>query len=243
MGLAVLLPLFKRFEREFGTEKLSGFLFKSLVFATPFQCFFLSDRHLSTGPYPIIGALLHLYHKYTPRLYPKFLSVLGFDFSEKAVTHLFALQLVFYHGPQSLIPFFSGYVSGALSISEMTPYGRWNPSFPRPIYNIFHNVAKAVGLEDLSHAPSYISNQRGSRGRGRFASAGMQRNIGNNTGIPPAAAAAAPQFEPMPAAQPPSPDQIEQLTAMGFERDAVIRALREADNNLEHAANRLLSHD
>jgi hypothetical protein len=45
----------------------------------------------------------------------------------------------------------------------------------------------------------------------------------------------------MPATQPTSPENIEQLTAMGFERDVVVMALREADNNVEHAANRLLS--
>jgi len=45
----------------------------------------------------------------------------------------------------------------------------------------------------------------------------------------------------MPAMQPPSPEAIEQLTAMGFELDAVIRALREADDNVEHAAIILLT--
>jgi hypothetical protein len=37
----------------------------------------------------------------------------------------------------------------------------------------------------------------------------------------------------MPATQPTSPENIEQLTAMGFERDVVVLALREADNNVE----------
>jgi membrane associated rhomboid family serine protease len=245
MGLAVLVPLFKRFEREFGTVKIAVFLCKSLFLATFFQCFFLSDRYLATGPYPVIGALLYLYHKFTPRLYPNFVSVLGFNFSEKALTHLFALQLIFHHGYQSLIPFLAGYISGVLSISEKTPYGRWEPSIPQPIYNVVHNMAKATGLEDLSHAPSYISHQRSTRTRGSGTGTGaaMQRNVNNNAGAPPPAVPppVVPQFEPMPAAQPPSPENIEQLTAMGFERDVVVMALREADNNVEHAANRLLS--
>jgi len=33
---------------------------------------------------------------------------------------------------------------------------------------------------------------------------------------------------------PPSPENIKQSTAMGFERDVVVLALREADNNVEH---------
>jgi hypothetical protein len=48
-------------------------------------------------------------------------------------------------------------------------------------------------------------------------------------------------FDTMPVSDPPSQEAIETLTAMGFEREAVIRALRLCDNNVEHAANRLLS--
>ena len=252
MGLAVFLPFSKRFEREFGSAKFAAFLAKSFVVATFLQCFFLSDKYLAIGPYPTIGTLLYLYHKYTPRLHPKFVSILGFDFSEKALTHLFVLQLVFYHGYYSLVPFVAGYIAGILSISKKTPLGRWDPSIPKPIYRIAYSAAKATGLEDLSHAPSYISQQR-ARGGGQGVAAaaaaaavvGANRNrnegIGNGNVGGNNPVDAMPAFEPLPTTQPPSPENIEQLTAMGFERDAVVRALREADNNLEHAANRLLT--
>mmetsp|Transcript_14941 Transcript_14941/g.22492 ORF Transcript_14941/g.22492 Transcript_14941/m.22492 type:complete len:91 (+) Transcript_14941:808-1080(+) len=39
----------------------------------------------------------------------------------------------------------------------------------------------------------------------------------------------------------PSPDNIESLIAMGFDRDRSIEALRATGDNIEHAANRLLS--
>jgi hypothetical protein len=41
---------------------------------------------------------------------------------------------------------------------------------------------------------------------------------------------------------PPTPPEeaIDQLTSMGFERQAVIRALQQTDNNIEAAANRLM---
>ena len=39
---------------------------------------------------------------------------------------------------------------------------------------------------------------------------------------------------------PPSEEAITQLTSMGFDRQAVIRALQQTDNNVEGAANRLL---
>jgi hypothetical protein len=51
-----------------------------------------------------------------------------------------------------------------------------------------------------------------------------------------AAAPAAAQPPP-----PPSEEAIEQLTSMGFEREAVIRALQMSGNNVEAAANRLLT--
>ena len=41
--------------------------------------------------------------------------------------------------------------------------------------------------------------------------------------------------------QPPSEDAIANLVGMGFERQAVIRALQASGNNIEVAANRLLS--
>lgn len=39
---------------------------------------------------------------------------------------------------------------------------------------------------------------------------------------------------------PPPEEAIAQLTGMGFDRQAVIRALQQTDNNVEGAANRLL---
>eukprot|EP00957_Ditylum_brightwellii_P125548 9569738-Ditylum_brightwellii.AAC.1 len=56
-----------------------------------------------------------------------------------------------------------------------------------------------------------------------------------NNAPPPAAAAQ--QFQPTP----PSEEAIAQLTSMGFEREAVVRVLQQCDNNVEVAANRLLS--
>lgn len=51
----------------------------------------------------------------------------------------------------------------------------------------------------------------------------------------PAAAA------PVPPPEPPSEDAIINLISMGFERDAVVQALQDSNNNVEVAANRLLS--
>jgi len=275
MGLAVFVPLSKRFEREFGSTKYAAFLIKSSCLATFMQRFFLSDQYLATGPYPMIGTLLYLYNAFTPRLHPKFVSILGFDFSEKALTHIFAIQLVFSQGYHSLVPFAAGYLSGFLSISKRTPYGKWDPTIPQPLYRLVHGIAKTIGLEDLAHSPSYISAQRNGR-NGHGNANGIQRagamhsnnnpnaNANDNVNRPPHVPGiprnantndrggdggrddpfvpqppVEPQYEPMPVAEA-SPEAVEMLLAMGFERDAVVRALRDADNNVEHAANRLL---
>mmetsp|Transcript_4561 Transcript_4561/g.5246 ORF Transcript_4561/g.5246 Transcript_4561/m.5246 type:complete len:321 (+) Transcript_4561:32-994(+) len=247
LGLAVLTPLMKRFEREFGTRNFAAFLAKATFFATAFQLLFLSDHYLATGPYPIIGTTLYLYNSLTPRLYPKFISILGFDFSEKAVTYFFTLQVIFSQGYYSIIPFASGYVAGILCTSKMTPIGKWNPDLPQFVYNMGLSIGRATGLADLSITPSFVGSQRTnnrSMGMGGIGVRRTQRgNDGAGTNMPVVQPRANPEPQPQQMFQPdpPSPEAIEQLTAMGFERDAVIRALREADNNLEHAANRLLT--
>lgn len=259
MGLFVLLPLSRRFEREFGSEKYIAYSIKSCTLATVLQIFCLSDEYLATGPYPLIGMLMYLYKTYTPRLHPKFITMLGFEFSDKALVYLFAFQLVFYHGYASVVPFLAGYIAGMVSISKKTFLGRWgqDDSFkvflPRPLYRLGYKVAKATGLEDLSHVPAYTQRIVGAAGAGAGGARGargVRRGAAGNH-VPPAAAraaggggapaAAAARYEPMPVPDPPSEEAISQLTAMGFEREAVVRALTEADNNLEHAANRLLS--
>ena len=290
MGLAVFIPLSKRFEKEFGSLEYILFLLKSTTLATILQCFLLSNqyKHLATGIYPIIGALLYLYTKYTPRLHPKFISILGFNLSEKSTTFLFAIQVMGNRGMQSLIPFGAGYIAGILCTHAYSPLNNERVKIPMPglVYNLGRGLAKTIGLEDLAHSPSYVSYSgagAGRRGAGTGTGTGtgvgmgsrhgsarsMAEALGNGNGnmngnrpplvpgapplpgqelplpgqgiTPVQAQAQAPVYQPMPVSDPPSEEAIQTLTAMGFERDAVVRALGEADNHVEHAANRLLS--
>lgn len=253
MGVAVFVPLSKRFEREFGSQEYISYLIKSTILATFVQCFFLTNEYLATGIYPIIGALLQLYNTYTPRLHPKFISILGLDLSEKALTYLFALQLMGSQSTRSFIPLAAGYLAGSLSTHRYSPIKRFKVIIPKMIYNMGHNIAKSIGLEDLAHSPSYISST-GRREAGIDARTRWDRPTGVEIGgvgghRQPGVPGAPPnpeqgeqqRFEPLPVSDPPSEEAIQTLTAMGFERDAVLRALRQADNNVEHAANRLLS--
>ena len=230
-----------------GTRKFSSFLFlKVFIPSTVLQCFLLmmSDGYLSPGPYPYIGALLYLYNTYTPRIYPKFIGILGWDFSEKAITYFFTIQLIVSDGWSSLVPTMCGYLTGTIASSPATAFGTYDPSFPEFVYRISDSIGRAIGLSSLLASPPTIvrgmrAGRQGRGGRGNDA----QRLVPGVApfGFPPATAQRPPQYEHLPQADPPSSEAINQLTMMGFEREAVIRALRATDNNLEAAANRLLT--
>ena len=59
-----------------------------------------------------------------------------------------------------------------------------------------------------------------------------RRAVGGGRATPPAAVHRPPPTPPE--------DAIDQLTSMGFERQAAIRALQQTDNKVEAAANRLM---
>ena len=69
----------------------------------------------------------------------------------------------------------------------------------------------------------------------------VQRGAGGNRPrrAPNGGRQAAPPAAPRPPPPPPE-EAIAQLTSMGFDRQSVIRALHQTDNNVEAAANRLL---
>jgi hypothetical protein len=118
-------------------------------------------------------------------------------------------------------------------------FSRWKPDIPQPLYDIGLSIGRAIGLTDLSVIPSFIaaSSHELQDGAVRRQNDQSTANHLNQTNQP----TAIPQYDQMPLMTPPSEENINQLHAMGFDREAVVRALTESDNNLEHAANRLLS--
>ncbi len=253
-GLMVLVPLMNQFEREFGTKKFGSFLLvKCMILSTMFQLaslvlldgFLLSrnngvyeSTYYAPGPYPYIGALLYLYHVFTPRLYTKFIGILGFDFSEKVMTYLFSFVVIYSQGYSSILPSLCGFVASWISISQSNIYGQWDCKLPDFVNNTAVNVGKIFGLDSLVTTTTFLSRS-GNMNAGNRGFRQERPNAPRRQQAP--APPQQPQFQPMPQPQPPSPEAIEQLTAMGFERDAVVRALGATDNNVEAAANRLLS--
>mmetsp|Transcript_31111 Transcript_31111/g.29954 ORF Transcript_31111/g.29954 Transcript_31111/m.29954 type:complete len:327 (-) Transcript_31111:396-1376(-) len=247
LGLTSLAPLMRRFEREMGSRRFATFLFfKSLPLATLFQFLFIITLDTTAvpycGPYPQIGALLLLFHIYTPRLHPKFFSILGFDFSEKALIYAFAIQVIYSGGMSgtmfpSLAGMLAGYICIRKSILEL------DNMIPNSVVSFASNYLNFLA-EDSGNQIYMTRAVARDISRGGAARAGRDR---------PAPEQQLPQQQPQPLVpptpryaqpQPPPPppeEAIEQLTMMGFERETVIIALGATDNNVEAAANRLLS--
>ncbi|KAL7471866.1 hypothetical protein ACHAXS_012163 [Conticribra weissflogii] len=215
-----------------GSRKFAAFLTYVSIISTVFellyfQIFFETERY--SGPYPQLGAVLSLYHRFTPRLYPKFFGVLGYDFSEKSLVYGLCAQVILNGGWSTFVPSLLGFLSGWICV-------RWCESeLPEVVYY----AGEMLGKPFVDDAPAVMMaravQRSGARGTGRRRQGGGGGDERRGGGMPPAVQ------PPRPAVPLPPEEAIEQLTAMGFDREAVIRALRETENNLEAAANRLLT--
>ena len=181
-----------------------------------FNVFFDTERY--SGPYPQLGAVLALYHKFTPRLHPKFFGILGYDFSEKSITYGLCAQVMLSGGMSTIVPTMIGFLSGMLCVNFS------ENQLPEFVYSLAAIIGNALLVDE---APAIMMSRSVQRGAGGGGGGNRPRR------------AAAPQT---PRAPPPPPPEeaITMLTSMGFEREAVIRALQQTDNNVEAAANRLM---
>jgi hypothetical protein len=217
----VLFNFSRRFEREMGTRKycmwLTGVALLSMAFQIVAAQLYAAGLTYS-GPYPTLGALVLMFHLYTPRLHPRFFGMFGLHFSEKSMSYAFCAQIMFYRGYDSLVPC----ICGAISAFLITTFAS---KLDVPDFLAATVTAALVRFVDDPPAP-IVQRPAARAGRG-----------GAPTAAPPRAAAA-PIFEQLP---PPPESAIEQLTSMGFDREAVLRALAQSHNNVERAADRLLS--
>ena len=233
----MLSMLMRRFEREMGSSKFFAVLLLTNILtmileATAIMVFdpqHEEDKVLLlgySGPYPWIGACLLLFVKYSPRLYPRFISILGLSFSEKAITSTFALYVAGNGGLTTLLPT----ALGALSMFVLTPFLDSQKKLPTLLSKLYPGVLFSILSDPPAriYAPLMIAQMQ-AQGRGRG---------GGGTAVP-----AAPRPTPRrPVAPAPPPEEaIEQLTAMGFGREEVVQALQASSNSVERAANILLS--
>jgi len=230
-GMMALCPLMRRFEREMGSRRFGAFIVYTSVLSTflelvVFNLFFDIERY--SGPYPQLGAVLALYHTFTPRLHPKFYGVLGYDFSEKSLTYGLCAQVLLSGGLSTIVPMAVGFLSGTLSVNLS------ENELPELVYSFGQSIGKSFADE----VPAVMMSRTVQRGAERGNRPRRAPSGGGRAAAPVAGPAAAPMA---PRPPPPPPEEaIGQLTSMGFERQAVVRALQQTDNNVEAAANRLL---
>jgi len=164
--------------------------------------------------------------------------ILGFDFSEKAITYVFAAQVMFSAGISSIVPTICGIVSSSVMSSSLSTHNR--DLFPESLVRLVERAGQYLGI--FNYPPIYIhsvsSNAHANRQR-RVSDSNRPIDDANNrrpdNSFPMASSAA-----PTPMIQP-SIEAIDTLTGMGFNRESVIRALLATDNNVEAAANILLN--
>ena len=266
-----------------GSKQLCMFLLFTTHFSVVLQMIWmhvlLPDHPLqATGPYPALGAVFGLFHLYTPRLYPRFVSVLGFCFSEKAFFYLWFVQVATAVGYQTAVPVLAGWCS-CMFFLQMTllqhphPDGSSSSSSSSAASQVtrLHRLPMTSAWLDAL-VPTAAVRSLGALGM-RLAGDGLPRILvpavtaaaaggrrgtaglaaaaagGAAAGRPPsafaAAAAAAAQQQQQQQQQravvTPDPASVEQLCGMGFAREQVMEALRQCNNDVMAAADRLLT--
>lgn len=232
VGLSLLVFLLARLEREMGTRHcltmLTAVNLLSIVEEWLLMDILAVDyRYL--GPYPLLGAGFWYFHRYQPRLHPHFISILGLSFSEKAFYYLWFLQLAI-RDTGTRLATIEGILAAMLYQTLLSDF-----AVPDRIVSLVYTTIGQRLLDDPPRilVPDLGGGHRPARGSGLATHPvfGQQRPDGA-----PRQVAEAQQ-------RPVEPDAaaVEQLMLMGFEENAVREALRLANNNVERAADRLLT--
>eukprot|EP01041_Mallomonas_annulata_P011809 gene11809-24740_t len=248
----MLMYTFRQFERQFGSKKFGSLVFLSYCISTLLQIAFVVLASSSgysivptSGPFFFIYCMIPLFYQYIPKLHPLKISVLGASFSEKSWTYLLAIQLALSDGVPSVTACAAGFLAGFLYTID--GLGLQEFRIPRLIERPF--VVTYNFLEGFFHLPGINNDTTQQRQRQR----GLARvNLGNFGigGVAPRFVAGGPGAGggvggggavPMPPAPPPAEESVSALTSLGFDRVAALRALSMSGNNVEMAANMLLS--
>lgn len=131
-----------------GSRRFGAFIVYSSVVSTFLELVFFNiffDIERYSGPYPQLGAVLALYHKFTPRLHPKFFGILGYDFSEKSLTYGLCAQVILSGGLSSIIPAMIGFFSGTICV------GLSENELPEFVYSFSQFLGKAFVDEGKIH--------------------------------------------------------------------------------------------
>ena len=230
----------RQLEREMSTRRITmwmGWIVTStmtchaLIAVPYYQALFNHGEIISAqygiGPYAVMGALFYYFHHYTPRITPNFVSVLGFSFSDKALHYLWFIQAAGGGGNwPSAVMVVMGYIMSAV-------YDK----FLIRVLDVPDTVARMVGTL-VSQFITHGSTRTVLPGRPILPPRNGVGGVGGNLAAVPRRQAVPPTPAP-----PVIPDEsaIEQLTMMGFPRARVVEALQMCNNDVQRAADRLLT--
>lgn len=265
IGLSFLAHSLRRLEQELSSRRFVAWLLvtETIYVLVRFVAVATLDEEIAgafvasnsaRGPYVFVGGVLYWYKACVPRLYPRFLSstTLGLSCSEKTFPYLWALYVLSMRGTASLLVGGIGVFASAiyfflLSVSTKNTVGN---NVNLPFLDIPDAVVNLLPWESLGglflldsnpkvYAPFLTRAAMNPRGDVR-----PRRQPGQG-GAPVAQRArpmVPPDETPIAVAVPvPPPEAVAQLVAMGFEEARVIEALQASENNVERAANILLT--
>ena len=217
----LLLYYFRLFERQMGIGKFGAYVLFVLFFGFSVERLFLItfQRSSAKGFYPLIFSNMVAFLLEVPPLHR--FPVFGIQLSEKMFVYISALQLLLSDMPRTVVAGLAGtlaglvYSSGLLGIQQLL--------LPQQAENFL------VRLLDSAPAPV-----RTSAGR-----VGSQINHQNNhrralyPRVPDAGVGTTVAAEP-------SPEHLQRLIDMGFDRGDAAQALRQTNNSIELALQSLL---
>jgi hypothetical protein len=203
-----------------------------------------------------------MFLEFIPKIHPRLYNFLGLNFSDKSSTY-FLLLVILGRDLRTLIPFgmgiFFGFLFACTSFSSLR-LPNWLYTLFRILSPFFEVVPSSVAalqrqrriLEaqrrlGLHHPPGGGQAQgRAQPGQGfrdqllpGAGGGGMAMGMGMGMGMRGVEGGGLARQRVV--ASPPSEDAIQQLMALGFDRERTIEALQASSNNVEAAANRLLN--
>jgi hypothetical protein len=260
--------LARKMEREMGSRKFLVFYvlmtaasiaMEVLLVHTGLDLLLLLDQKAwqfkYAGPYAFTGALFFLFHKYTPRLHPRFFGVAGFYFSEKSFYYLWFLQVVTAARWSSVVATATGAMAAAVYTNSTVAAWSKLVDVPDSVAALSSKLGERVLLQEPPRM--LVSSGAGGAARGGGGAGAGGAGRAGAAPAPHPIFGQAPRMhqqmlpavhqrnnqQPQPQLPPPPPDEaaIEQLVLMGFPRASVIEALQFANNDVNRAADRLLT--
>eukprot|EP00600_Ochromonadales_sp_CCMP1393_P006752 CAMPEP_0174967186 /NCGR_PEP_ID=MMETSP0004_2-20121128/7445_1 /TAXON_ID=420556 /ORGANISM="Ochromonas sp., Strain CCMP1393" /LENGTH=212 /DNA_ID=CAMNT_0016216293 /DNA_START=321 /DNA_END=959 /DNA_ORIENTATION=- len=188
----------------------------------------------SSGPFSLIYALMAYYYWYIPKLHPSQYAICGMGLSEKSWIYLLGVQLCISDGIPSIAAALPGITAGYLY--ETDGYGIQSWRLPSAVEYVFSALGRFVNVFFPATPRDQVQVPAGRQPRQPNPAQRHAARSATGTGTAGGTNAAIPAAAP----PPPSEEAINALMGMGFDREAVVQALRSSGNNLEAAANVLL---